>query len=162
MERTRALLNSRPLPPPESFFQAICWDTSQHLDADQTSVWTFDADLTRIECRCSYDALAETFSHGQILQRADYPVYFQNIIEDECVCAPQAQVQVATREFTESYFKPAGIVSLLDFILHENARPYGVICCENRRDIRHWSDADQAYLRAMAVLTSFLFIPRSK
>jgi GAF domain-containing protein len=162
MDRTRALLHSGSLPAPEAVFQAICLDTSQHLDADKTGVWTFDRDLTQIECRCGYDALSETFSSGQILKRSEFPLYFQRIVEDSYVCAPQAHLQVATREFVEPYFKPAGIVSLLDYILHDNARPYGVICCENRRGIRNWSEADQAYLRSIAVLTSFLFIPRSR
>jgi GAF domain-containing protein len=162
MDRTRALLHSGPLPASEAIFQAICLDTSQHLDADKTSVWTFDRDLIQIECRCGYDALSKTFSNGQILKRSQYPVYFRSILEDSFVSAPKAQVQVITREFVESYFKPAGIVSLLDFILHDKARPYGVICCENRRAIRDWSEGDQKYLRSIAVLTSFLFIPRSK
>lgn len=162
MDRTLALLHARPLPETEELFRAICMDTSHQLDADKTSVWTFDLGQTLIECRCGYDALSEQFSSGQILRRADYPVYFQSIIYENIVCAPQARLQAATREFTETYFKPAGIVSLLDYILHDHGRPYGIICCENRRAIRPWSDADQDYLRRIAVLTSFLFIPQAR
>jgi GAF domain-containing protein len=162
MGRTRALLaKARQVSTPE-FFQAVCLDTSGDLDIDQSSVWTFDPHGQKIECQCRYDALTKEFSRHQALRQQDCPRYFRAIVEENYVCAPDVATHPATREFLESYFKPNGIVSLLDFIMHEDAVPYGIICCENRRGIRQWSEADRNYLRSIATLTSFLFLPAAR
>lgn len=158
MGRTRAALARRPQVNKDEFFQSLCLDTSADLDVDQTSVWTFAPDLSRIDCRCSYDALAETFSSGHSLQKVDCPRYFREIMEENFVCAENVSAHLATREFLDSYFKPKGIVSLLDFILHHDQKPYGIICCENRRELRSWREGDRSYLRSIATLTSFLFL----
>ncbi|AOS45811.1 hypothetical protein Verru16b_02900 [Lacunisphaera limnophila] len=162
MERTRALLAKVRQVSTQDYFQALCLDTSGDLDVDQTSVWTFDANLQKVECQCGYDALTEKFSRHQVLRQQDCPRYFRAIVEENYVCAPDVADHLATREFLESYFKPNGIVSLLDFIMHEDAVPFGIICCENRRGIRQWSDADRNYLRSIATLTSFLFLPAAR
>jgi GAF domain-containing protein len=162
MSRTRALLAKRPNVKNEEFFQALCLDTSGDLDVDQTSVWTFAPDLSRIDCHCCYDALAETFSSGQSLRQQDCPRYFREVVEESFVCADNVAEHLATREFLDTYFKPNGIVSLLDFVLHHDRDPFGIICCENRREPRTWQESDRAYLRSLATLTSFLFLPSSR
>lgn len=157
MPRTKELVSKRPTTSAEDIFKAVCQDAAEAVDADRTSVWTFDRTLSQIECHSCFDALDGSFSKGTILTREDYPSYFRAIVEDNIVNAPHARTQTATREFTDTYFVPNGIQSLLDFIIHKGIEPIGVICCENRRDIRHWSRNDEDFLRAIAALTSFLF-----
>lgn len=157
MLRTKKLVSKRATASKDEIFQAACQDTAEAVDADRTSVWTFDKELTQIECQCCFDSLDDSFSSGAILKRSDFPTYFQTIVEDNIVNAPNARSQIATMEFTVPYFIPNGIHSLLDFILQKDSAPIGVICCENRRGIRHWNKADEDYLRAIATLTAFLF-----
>ncbi len=162
MSRTRTLLTKRPNVTKEEFFRALCLDTSGDLDVDQVSVWTFARDLGQIDCHCCYAALAEIFSSGQTLRQKDCPRYFREVVEESFVCADNVADNLATREFLESYFKPNGIVSLLDFVLHQDREPFGIICCENRREPRTWQESDRNYLRSIATLTSFLFLPVSR
>ncbi len=157
MLRTKELVAKRATTTKEAIFRAVCEDTAEAIDADRTSVWTFDRALSQIECQCCYDSLDNSFTSGAILKREDFPAYFRAIVEDNIVNAPHARTQIATREFTEPYFIPNGIYSLLDFILQKDLVPIGVICCENRRGIRQWDKANEDYLRAIATLTSFLF-----
>ncbi|MEM9157669.1 MAG: GAF domain-containing protein [Verrucomicrobiota bacterium] len=159
MNRTREALSKtrQPKATKSEVFQSICLDVSENLLADLTSVWFFDKEQTQIECQCCYDALAESFSKGQILRKEDFPKYFERVIEDNVISAPDALNHSATKDLTEPYFRPKGIISLLDFILHRNYTPVGVICCENRKDMRNWKEADIDYLRSIAALTSFHF-----
>ncbi|MDQ8180486.1 GAF domain-containing protein [Pelagicoccus sp. SDUM812005] len=157
MQRTKSLVAKRATTSKDEIFQAVCEDCAEGVDADRTSVWTFDRDLTQIECQCCYDALEKTFTKGAVLKRDDFPTYFKAIVEDNIVNAPHARTQQATREFTEPYFVPNGIHSLLDFILQKDLVPIGIICCENRRGIRDWDKSNEEYLRTIATLTSFLF-----
>ncbi|MDQ8196506.1 GAF domain-containing protein [Pelagicoccus enzymogenes] len=157
MLRTKGLIAQRASADRYDIFKAVCQDSAEGVDADRTSVWTFDSELSQIECQCCYDALDKSFTKGFVLKREDFPVYFKAIVEDNIVNAPHARTQQATREFTEPYFIPHGIHSLLDFIIQKDLVPIGIICCENRRGIRQWDKANEDYLRTIATLTSFLF-----
>ncbi|MBK1880136.1 GAF domain-containing protein [Pelagicoccus mobilis] len=159
MLKTKQLLADRTKATKEEIFKSVCIDAAEQLDADLTSVWTFNEKKTQIECQLRYDALDETYTSGLVLKKEDYPRYFKAIVEENIVNAPMARTQIATKEFTESYFEPNGIHSLLDFILHDDHVPVGVLCCENRRGVRQWSREDEDFLRSLATLTSFLFFP---
>mgnify|MGYP000284788599 CR=1 FL=1 len=159
MERTKQLLNNTPKDnlDPQDVFKAICLDASENLDANLTSVWTFDKARTQIECQASFDKSSNTFSQGQILKRDDFPSYFSYITEDNIINATDVRTHYATKELVECYFDPMQVVSLLDFILHKNYQPVGVICCENKHETRKWSTQNEDYLRALSALTSFNF-----
>jgi len=159
MNRTREILSKKRSTPAtkEEVFKSVCMDVSENLDADLTSIWFFDKDQTQIECQCCFDAITKEFTKGGALKNADYPTYFNSIVEFNFISAPEALTNSATKELAESYFKPKGIVSLIDFILHRNFNPIGVICCENRSSIRNWSESDKDYLRSISALVSFQF-----
>jgi GAF domain-containing protein len=139
----------------DDILHAVCEDASEHLDADLVSIWRFGEDQQSIHCLCAFDATAKAYSEGQILQRADCPTYFAAIVEETLVCAPNVYTHPLTLELTESYFEPNGILSLLDFIVHHDFVPVGIICCENRRKRRSWSEEDRRYLLTLATLASF-------
>jgi GAF domain-containing protein len=162
MARTRALCAAPKGIAPSEFFRALCLDVAGDLDVDQVSVWTFEHDQSQINCLCAYDALSQHFSSGQSLKRSSCPLYFEQIVEQNIVAADDVTQNSATKEFLDSYFKPHGIKSLLDFIMHQDMEPYGIICCENRRAVRKWRDTDRSYLRSIAALTSFLFLPTAR
>ena len=159
MQRTREILSLKHLETAteEAVFQAVCLDVSEALDADLVSIWFFDDAHSRIDCQSRYDAPTARFSCGQSLLKADYPRYFETVVEYNFIAAPDAQTHPATSELTEGYFIPNEIQSLLDFILHKDCKPIGVICCESRAKRRDWSEKDKSYLRAIASLVSGRF-----
>lgn len=159
MQRTRKVLNPSPTQSvsDQDVFEAVCLDVADHIRADLISIWFCSFDGTGIQCQRRYDKITGRFSDGQALMKENYPNYFENIVEYNYISAPEARTNPATRELTEDYLEPNGILSLLDFILHENFKPIGVICCENRSCIRDWSEADKSYLRSIASLISFRF-----
>lgn len=125
--------------------------------ANLVSLWRFEEGGRQIRSLINYDAESKTFSSDLILTRDSYPKYFQSIVENEVINAPNARQHFATNGFTESYFKPADIYSLLDFILHKNLLPSGVICCERRGSVAQWTDEDVNNISMVATLISFFF-----
>lgn len=156
MKRTRKILKSKSIDD-ETLFQAVCLDVAERVESDLVSIWFCSFEGTGILCKCRYDAITGLFSEGQRVMKADCPLYFETMIEYNYISAPEACEHPATRELAEKYLKPNGVVSLLDFILHEDFKPIGVICCESRSSIRHWSDEDMSYLRSIATLISNRF-----
>lgn len=159
MQRTREILRPQNVDTihNQDVFEAVCLDVAEHVGSDLVSIWFCSPEETEILCKCRYDVLTGAFSEGQRVMKKDCPRYFEAIFEYNYISAPEALEHPATRELAEGYLKPNGVRSLLDFILHEDYKPIGVVCCENRSSIRHWSDEDMSYLRSIAMLVSSRF-----
>ena len=157
MQRTQSLLLSRPSQEADlrAVYQAICEDAAENVEANFVSLWRFDDELTKITCRHAFDAITGETSSGQELFREDFPTYFDVIVQENTVCAPDARTDRITQELSEPYFVPNDVVSLLDFVVHHDFRPVGVICCESKRVRREWSEQDRRYLLKLATLASF-------
>lgn len=138
--------------------ESICRTIQQLIpNANMVSLWQFESDGTRIRSLINFDANNNSYSSDIILQQQDYPPYFEAITQEELVVAADARNHSVTRCFNESYFKPLGIYSLLDFILHKDFKPTGVICCERKGDIAHWTAEDIDHIRMVSSLISFCF-----
>lgn len=159
MRRTREILKPTTIDTlhDQDVFEAVCLDVAENVKSDLVSVWFCSFEGTGILCKCRYDAITGIFSEGQRVMKEDCPQYFATMIEYNYICAPDAHKHPATRELAKIYLEPNGVRSIMDFILHEDYKPIGVICCENRSSIRHWSEEEMSYLRSIAMLVSSRF-----
>jgi GAF domain-containing protein len=159
MQRTRKILSLQATEniSENTIFQAVCEDIHERVDADLTSIWFFNSSKSTLKRQCQYDALEGNFDKGHIITKAEYPGYFETILEDNYLTAPDVHSHYGTKALSETYFDPKGIKSLLDFIIHRDFQPIGVICCENRRSQRNWNESDKNYLRSIASLVSVRF-----
>lgn len=144
---------------PEAVFQMASRVIAERTGANRVSIWHFEEGGSRIRCDCFYEVNAGTFSDGQVLHADDHPTYFETIKQENFIVAPDARNHHVTSELTEPYFLEHDIYSLLDFIIHDNYRPTGVICCENAGARRDWSRDDISFLRQVSTLISFYFKP---
>ncbi|GHF20597.1 hypothetical protein GCM10017044_14360 [Kordiimonas sediminis] len=149
--------------PGPMLLQSICKDAATNLQVDLVSVWFFSETYDRITCACRYDVLADTVTSGGTLGRAAHPVYFQHLLSETRLIAPDVEKRSYTVELLDTYFRPNKIKSLLDYILVHNSEPIGVICCENRRTTRDWREEDVRYLNMLGTMAAAaLFQSRSE
>lgn len=142
----------------EEAYKEICKTAVKVIDgANLVSLWVFDTQKTMIRSLINYDGETEAFNQGIELYKKDYPKYFEAIVERQILVANDARKHPVTECFTESYFEPLNIYSLLDFILHKDYQPIGVICCEAKGAPVIWSDEDTENIRTLATLISFCF-----
>jgi len=142
----------------EDKLKEICLTTSALVKgADRVSLWRFDDNFEFIESLICYDVKEHSFTCGQKLNRADFGAYFNGILEQDVINAPEARTHPLTECFTESYFNPLDIYSLLDFILHENFSPTGIICCESVGKVTQWTSDNVKSLRRIANSSSMYF-----
>jgi GAF domain-containing protein len=136
----------------------ICETTAEVISgADRVSLWTFEDDYSKIVSSVNYDNIDRIYSRVAELRRKDFAEYFDAIINNEVIMASDARTDPITTCFTELYFKPNNIFSLLDFILHHDFKPIGVICCESVGRKYQWSDNDVQSLRRIASASSLYF-----
>lgn len=138
-------------------FQSACRDVAAFTGANRVSIWCFGEANASLHCECLLDVDTETFSQGQMLWAKDHPNYFEAIQRQLYIVAPDARTHPVTAEFADTYFRDHDIYSLLDFILHRNFKPVGILCCEHAGEPRNWRDEDVTYLRQMSTLISFFF-----
>ncbi|MCC2606825.1 GAF domain-containing protein [Planctobacterium marinum] len=125
--------------------------------ADRVSLWLFDNNQTQITSLICFDALQQQYSSGTVLTRQDFGSYFDAILDREIVNAPDAALDPVTSCFAESYFRPLNIQSLLDYVLHRDFEPRGIICCESVARTVDWTKEDEVTLRKIARACSFFF-----
>ena len=124
-------------------------------NANRISLWRFEDNDQKITCLMGKDLDSNEFWSGISLYRKDFPAYFESIVENEVINASDARNHSATRCFNDAYFEPNSIYSLLDFILHKDFRPIGVICCERTGSRVEWTANDIDQLRQIATFISF-------
>ena len=142
--------------------ESICRTIQQLIPtANLVSLWQFENDGKAIRSLINFDAQTNSFNSDILLQQQNYPPYFEAITQEELVVASDARNHSVTRCFNNSYFEPLGIFSLLDFILHQDFKPAGVICCERKGEMTQWTNEDIDHIRMVASLISFCFDLRS-
>ncbi len=142
----------------EAVLQQACLTTREAVPrANLVSFWRFDSSLSSITSLINYNSITQEFGSNWVLESKSYGPYFNSILENELVVAPNAREMHATRCFNSSYFEPNDIFSLLDFILHKNYRPVGVLCCESQGIQVEWQEEDIENLRIIATMMSYYF-----
>jgi len=136
----------------ESLFKAVCKDITNNVKSTRASIWTFNMLNTAITAEALYDTRYDVFTAGAVLSKDEFPAYFAAIERDGEIIASHAELHPATSAFTDVYFRPNEICSLLDFVIAVGGVPVGVLCCEHCKDIKDWSKADENYLHQMSSL----------
>lgn len=142
----------------EDKLQEICTITSQLIKgADRVSLWSFSDDFEKIESLICYDSSNGDITSGMSLNKSDFNDYFKGILEQEVINASEARTHDLTKHLNETYFDPLNIQSLLDFVLHQDFVPSGIICCESVGRVTHWTDENIKSLKRIASSSSMYF-----
>ncbi|QOL24618.1 GAF domain-containing protein [Thalassotalea sp. LPB0316] len=124
--------------------------------ANRVSLWSLNSTKDRIDCHLLIDKDGNV-SQGFSLSKNDFPQYFDAIIKHQVVNACDARNNVATACFNKSYFEPNDIHSLLDYIIHHDFEPVGIICCEATGAVVEWQDSHINALKRVANISSIFF-----
>ncbi|MCX5746515.1 MAG: GAF domain-containing protein, partial [Proteobacteria bacterium] len=141
---------------PDGAIRAITETAARALKVARASVWLIAEDDSTIECSDLYEATTGTHSRGLVLSRADFPRYFDAMLEEETIAADDAHTDPATSEFSAVYLTPLGIGALLDAPIRTGLRLVGVLCHEHIGPARPWTGSEQkdaAFLASLASLT---------
>ena len=134
----------------EKAFQEMTVVAATTLGIERASIWLFDADRTQLQCQDLYQLSQDCHSQGIELRIEDYPGYFAALEHQATIVASEARTDPSTREFTENYFQPLGIMSLLDSPIQLGGKIVGVVCFEQVGEPRYWSQAEQTFSRSLA------------
>ncbi len=115
------------------------------LNIERVSVWFLNSDASALECRDLYTLGDGFHTEGILLERRDYPRYFDAVLEGKIIAADDARNDSHTSEFTERYLKVLGIVSMLDMPIVQEGKVIGVVCHEHIGDLRVWRPEEKEF-----------------
>jgi diguanylate cyclase (GGDEF)-like protein/PAS domain S-box-containing protein len=119
------------------------------LDVARSSIWFLAEDGLSLTCADMIDISGKMESRGLVLKAADFPRYFQAILEDRVIAAADAQTDQRTSEFTDGYLIPLGISSMLDAPILFGGRTVGVLCVEHVGLPRGWLRDEQVFTASL-------------
>lgn len=120
------------------------------LGAGRASVWRYTDDRHSIACLDLYRLDERIHEKGIELDAADYPAYFEALLQQRSITAHDAHVDPRTAEFSELYLSPLGITSMLDAPIRVGGTMIGVLCIEHTGPKRTWSVSDEQFAGALA------------
>ncbi len=123
---------------------------SEALDVDRASVWFFDEGHTLIRCADLFDRVAGRHEHGTELAAKEFPAYFEALDQQRVLAAVDARIDERTREFKDHYLDPLGIIAMLDAPLWHDGRNVGVLCNEDKKGPRAWTESDRSLAGSLA------------
>jgi diguanylate cyclase (GGDEF)-like protein/PAS domain S-box-containing protein len=140
--------------PGESLRQ-LCEGAAATLDVERVGIWLFNKDHSEIRCVGLFTKSRGAFEkEGTVIRARDFPRYFAALEESRVVAATDALRDPRTEEFTESYLKPHGIVSMMDAPIRLHGNLVGVVCHEHVGMPREWPLEDQECASSVADLAA--------
>ena len=134
--------------------RTITATTAYTLNVERIGVWLCDAARDHLECLHLFELSTTQHPQGTRLAIADYPDYFQALVQDGLVVADDAHTDSRTRQFAQSYLMPLGITSMLDAPIILGGQTLGVVCLEHVGSARRWSPVEENFARSIADLVS--------
>lgn len=119
------------------------------LDVDRVSIWLFIDNSSALISQDLYIRAQHQHEHGQVLKAQEFPVYFASVNSAGVIDAVNAQTDIRTREFTDSYLKPNHIGAMLDVPIFNSEGLIGVMCLEHVGEERHWTTDEKTFAEAL-------------
>lgn len=129
------------------------------LGSQRSSIWFYtDENKSAIRTEAVFLKDSVSFSEPIILNRTDFPGYFDAVAVQHEIVAEDAVHHPATREFAEVYLKPLGICSMLDVPIRRQNEVFGVLCSEYTGTmLKTWTESEIAFANSIADAVSLAY-----
>ncbi len=123
------------------------------LRIERISAWILDKNNTALISIGEYDSRTKLMKRESILRKEDFPIYFEGLIENKTIIAPNIYTHPLTKELTNVYSIPNEIISLLDVPLRINGKLIGVMCFEKTGDKeKQFTPSEQSFAFSCATV----------
>lgn len=146
----------------EQFVNQAVLTISNELNVSRVSFWLYDDENELIKNELLYDSNSDRFSSQEVLEKKDYPNYFNAFQNELCIIANDATQDERTREFKAGYLDRHSIKSMMDVQVSVQGGLFGVICLEQTCRKRVWKKDEELFVSAIASYISQSYITKLK
>lgn len=119
------------------------------LQVQRVSLWLYDVGEQSIVCQLLLNG-DEVSTEPLRLQASHYPAYFAALRRERAIVAHDARMDPQTQEFLDPYLLQYQIFSMLDLPVRHLGKMIGIICCEQTKSARTWSDNEVRFAASLA------------
>ncbi len=130
--------------------QNITRTGSQALNVERVSIWLFDTTKTLLHCLDLYIRSTNIHTEANFLTSQDYPKFFAALQSKQAIAAEDIQEEEYLQELIDSYFNPAGTVSLLIKTFEVDGQVTGIIAFEHIEVEHLWLSEEQSFASSLA------------
>ncbi len=137
-------------------FRKVCETVAKNLTTSRVSIWMLEDGNSKLVRRHLFEQSAGN-DEQVILERKDFPGYFNALESQRHILANDAGEHPDTREFKEVYLKPLNIISMLDCPIVMDGSVTGVICCEHQGEAKEWGTEDVLFVQSLSEHISIFY-----
>lgn len=124
------------------------------LHVERVNVWIFRHNPARIECIGDYDHNHKQFFKGEILKEEQIPTYFSHLKSDKTIKIKNVYESKISAELKDSYCVDHHIFSIMDIPVRIEGKLAGVLCFEDCKKERVWTDDEENFALAVSQIVS--------
>jgi len=125
--------------------RTIMESAARAMEARRVAAWLLSPDAAELHC----EALIAPDDYVQIsddvLNKENYPAFFEAIENDLIIVADDVQAHPGTRELADGPLESRGVCSLLCIPIRVNGKVKGAVCIEHAASFRHWHVDEQQF-----------------
>jgi len=142
------------------FLEAFTRALSALIGCTRAGVWVFadTAEGRALRCMAMYDRGVDAMVGATDMLNAAVGPYFDTLLADACVIAPDARNHPATRVFLDDYLLPLDIHSVLDVCFSINGVLVGTFTCEQTGAPVAWTQRQLQLLRQIGSRASLALL----
>ena len=142
------------------FFEAFTREMVELIGCSRAGIWMFidTADGRALRCMAMYDRTRDLMVEATDMSTAFAQVYFDALLRDGWIVAPDARNDPTTQVFLESYLLPLDIHSILDVSFSVNGVMFGIFSCEQIGQPAKWTQRQLQWLRQIGSRASLTLL----
>lgn len=138
----------------EDAISEIITSASKAIKTNRVNAWLFVNNFSEIKCIGNYDFLKPDLELAPNLPKQLIPNYFNLLTSKEIVITTEAFENPQASELLEIYLKPFDVHSLMDIPIYIAGELVGLVCFENTKTSRVWTDQEQKFGLVIAQIIS--------
>jgi GAF domain-containing protein len=142
------------------FLESFTRDMTALIGCTRAGVWLFidTADGRALRCMAMYDRARDQMVSATDMSIAYAQAYFDTLLRDGAVVAPDARTDPTTQVFLATYLLPLDIHSILDVSFSVNGVMFGIFSCEQVGAPARWTQRQLQWLRQIGSRASLTLL----
>ena len=138
------------------FLEQFTRFVAARIGCSRAGVWIFieTSEGRALRCVALYDATLDRMVAATDMVNTDVGLYFESLLRDGNVIAPDARSHPATLGFMDEYLLPLDIHSLMDVCFSVNGTLFGAFSCEQVGAAMDWTPRQFQALRRIGARAS--------
>lgn len=122
----------------------LCQKTSEVMGLDRVGIWLFTIDKDALYEEMTY-LVRDNSTQGTILNRSDFPIFFDHINEERLLFIENAFDHIQTSELIEIYIKPFKVHALMIAPIFSDGEMIGIVSLEKKNEPYNWDIQDKSF-----------------